>query len=153
MGKKLKIWLPDDWANVENPDGLLTMCWQDPAATGAFQLSTAEYTEGTEPRPSETDLIELAVGFGTRHSWGESTSSFSGKCVMGTFGTAAFRRANSMPADAPEYCQVWFLSNGLDFVFATFIAMQKPDNREIAAAQRIAEGIGFRSDGRGLTNG
>jgi hypothetical protein len=29
-------------------------------------------------------------------------------------------------------------------VFATFIAMQKPDDREVAAAQRIAEGIDFR---------
>jgi hypothetical protein len=49
-----------------------------------------------------------------------------------------------MPLDAPEYCQVWFLSNGLDFVFATFVAMQNPDDRELAAAQRIAEGIDFR---------
>ena len=144
MGKKLKIWLPDDWATIENPDGPLTMSWQDPDAKGAFQLSTAEYRGGAEPRPSETDLIKLAVGFGEQHNWGELTSSSSGKCAMGVFGAAAFRRRKSMPAAAPEHCQVWFLSNGLDFVFATFIAMQMPDDREVAAAQRIAEGIDFR---------
>ncbi len=62
MGKKLKIWLPDDWANVsdQNPDGPLTMCWDDPDATGPFQLSTAEYTGGPEPRPSEADLLIAA---------------------------------------------------------------------------------------------
>lgn len=146
MAKRLTIWLPDDWANVsdQNPDGPLTMCWQAPEATGAFQLSTAEYKGGPEPRPSEADLIELAVGFGEEHGWGKLTNSTSGKCVMGAFGTAAFRRTKSTPRRVPEYCQVWFLSNGLDFVFATFIAMQKPDDCEVAAAQRIAEGIDFR---------
>jgi hypothetical protein len=144
VSKKLKIWLPDDWAHVENPDGPFTMCWQAPEATGAFQISTAEYTEGPEPRPSETDLIELAIGFGEENNFGEMTGSSRGKSVMGSFGTAAFRRTKSMPPDAPVYCQVWFLSNGLDFVFATFIATQKPDKREVAAAQKIAEGIDFR---------
>jgi hypothetical protein len=144
MSKKLKIWLPDDWANVENPDGPLTMCWQAPDAVGAFQLSTAEYNGGAEPRPTETDLIELAVGFGEQHNWGELKKSSSGKCVMGSFGTAAFKPTSSMPDDAPQYCQVWFLSNGLDFVFATFIAMQEPDDREVAAAQRVAEGVALR---------
>lgn len=144
MSKKLTIWLPDDWAEIENPDGPLTMCRQDDAAVGAFQVSTAEYSGGPEPRPGEADLIEIAVGFGRRHEWGRLSSSSSGKCVMGTFGTAAFKRTETMPPDASEYCQVWFLSNGLDFVMATFIAVQKPDDREVAAAQQIAEGIDFR---------
>jgi hypothetical protein len=146
MGKKLTIWLPDDWANVseQNPGGPLTMCWQDPEARGAFQLSTAEYRGGEEPRPSEADLVRLAVGFGERHRWGTLTHSSSGKCVMGSFGTAAYKRTTSMPPDAPDYCQVWFLCSGLDFVLATFIAMQEPDDREVAAAQRIAEGVDFR---------
>jgi len=144
VSKKLKIWLPDDWATIENPDGPLTMCWQAPEATGAFQVSTAEYTKGPEPRPTENDLIKLAVGFGHQHNWGELTNSFSGKCVMGSFGTALFQRTNSMPTEASAYCQVWFLSNGLDFVLATFITMEQPDGREVAAAQRIAEGIDFR---------
>ncbi len=144
MAKKLKFWLPDDWATVENPDGPLTACWQVPEAVGAFQVSTAEYTKGPEPHLSEADLMELANGFGQRNNWGELANSSSGKCIMGSFGTASFRRTKSMPPDTPEYCQVWFLSNGLDFVFATFIAMQPPDGREVAAAQRIAEGIDFR---------
>ena len=146
MGKKLTIWLPDDWANVsdQNSDGLLTMYWDDREATGAFQISTAEYAGGSEPRPSEDDLVQLAVSFGEEHGWGDLTGSFIGKCVMGWVGTAAFRRAKSMPLDAPAYCQVWFLSNGLDFVFATFISVQDPQDRELADAQRIAEGIDFR---------
>jgi hypothetical protein len=144
MKKKLQVWLPDDWATVENPDGPFTVCWQAPEAAGAFQLSTAEYTGGSEPRPTEADLIEFALAFGEKNAWGEVTSSSSGKCVMGLFGTAAFKRTISMPGDAPEYSQIWLLSNGLDFVFATFIAQEQPGDREIAAAQRIAEGVDFR---------
>jgi hypothetical protein len=146
MGKKLRIWLPDEWSNIldQNPEGPLTMRWNDADATGVFQLSTAEYRGGPEPRPSGADLIELAVGFGQKHEWGQLISSSSGKCVMGAFGTAAFKPTESMQSDTPTYCQAWFLSNGLDFVFATFFAMQEPQDRELSDAQRIAEGIDFR---------
>jgi hypothetical protein len=146
MAKKLTIWLPDDWANIsdQNPDGPLTLVWDDPTASGAFQLSTAEYTGGVEPRPGEKELIQLAVGFGEQNQWGTLMNSFSGKCVMGAFGTAAFQRTRSMPPATPTYCQAWFLSNGLDFIFATFIAMHQPADRELVDAQRIAEGIDLR---------
>ncbi len=63
---------------------------------------------------------------------------------MGSFGTATFARTKSMAPETPEYCQVWFLSNGLDFVFATFIATHKPDTRELVAAERIIEALEFR---------
>jgi hypothetical protein len=146
MAKKLTVWLPDDWMNVsdQNPDGPLTMCCDDPAASGAFQLSTAEYTGGKEPRPSEPDLMRSAVGFGEGHGWGKLTRSYSGKCVMGLFGTAAFTRTEAMSPEEPAWSQVWFITNGLDFVLATFFAMEAPTDRELADVQRIAEGIDFR---------
>ncbi len=145
MSKKLKVWLPDDWVNIsdQNPDGPLTFAWDDPTAEGAFQLSTAEYSGGTEPQSSEADLIQLATGFGEKHQFGELTTRFSGKCAMGSFGTAAFVRSDALPADELSYYQVWFISNGLDFILATFIA-GSPQDCEIAAAQRIAEAVDFR---------
>ena len=146
MSKILDVWLPDEWANISDqyPNGPVTMVWDDPLAVGVFQVSTAEYTGGAEPRPSEADLIKLAVGFGEQHQFGRLIDSFSGKCVMGAFGTAVFKRTESTPTETPAYSQVWFLSNGLDFVFATFIGMQDPNAREVADAQRIAQGIDFR---------
>jgi hypothetical protein len=63
---------------------------------------------------------------------------------MGSFGTAAFKRRTFMRSGSPAYCQLWLLSNGLDFVFVTFIAMQKPQERELNDAHRIAEGVDFR---------
>jgi len=62
---------------------------------------------------------------------------------MGSFGTAAFKPTEAMPPDASAYCQVWFLSNGLDLVLATFLAMQQPLDRELADAQLIAGAIDF----------
>lgn len=146
MPKKLKVWLPDDWANIsnQNPEGPLTLAWKNAASTGAFQVSTAQYTGGRKPQPSESDLTELAIGFGKQQKWGKLTSSRSGKCMMGAFGTAAFKRKWLTPRNAPAYCQVWFISNGLDFILATFIAMQEPHDQELADAQRIAEAIDFR---------
>ncbi|HYV38835.1 MAG TPA: hypothetical protein VE988_24340, partial [Gemmataceae bacterium] len=104
----------------------------------------AEYNGGPEPHPSEADLVELALGFGESNQFGKIIGSSSGKCVMGTYGTAVFNRSDSESSDEPEYSQVWFLSNGLDFVFATFIAVEEPKAREVADAHRIAEGIDFK---------
>jgi hypothetical protein len=145
MAKKLRIWLPDHWANISNeiPDGVLTLVWNDSTATGAFQISTAEYSGGREPHPSEADLIQMAIGFGEQQYWGSLVSSKGGTCKMGSFGTASFRLTDPFPPDLPTYCQVWHLSNGLDFVMATFIAMKEPPQIELADAQRIAEGIDF----------
>src|SRR5262249_2671822 len=112
MAKKLAIWLPDTWSNVENPDGPLTMRWGDPAATGYLQLSVAEYRGGEQPRPSEADLLEQARAVGLRNHFGNLVSSSSGRCVLGLYGTAAFS-----PSASAAYAQVWWLSNGLDFVF------------------------------------
>jgi hypothetical protein len=146
MGKELRIWLPDEWANTsdQNPDGPLTLCWDNPEASGAFQVSTAEYKRGEQPRPSKADLIKFAVEFGRSHQFGQLISSRSGACMMGAFGTAIFQRTNAMAPEAPAYFQVWFISNGLDFVFATFVAMTKPQDRELADAQLIAEAIDVR---------
>ena len=56
---------------------------------------------------------------------------------MGLFGSAAFVNPGN-----PDYQQVWYVSNGLDFLFITFIA-SKPKEQELAAAQRIVEGVNF----------
>jgi hypothetical protein len=131
MGKKLAIWLPDTWANVENPDGPLTVRSGDSAATGYLQVSVAEYRGGEEPRPSEADLIELARTFGLRNQFGNLVSSSSGRCVLGLYGTAAFRPSTST-GGAPPYSQVWFLSNGQDIVFVTFFADKDPQQNELS---------------------
>jgi hypothetical protein len=145
MAKELKIWLPGGWAkdSSKTPSGPPTIRWDNPKATGTVQLSATEYTGGPEPRPSEGDLTRLALGFGQQHRWGELVGTSSGKCVLGRYGTASFKRSALMPPDAAAYCQVWFLSNGLDIVFVTFIAKQKPELREMADAQKIAINLDF----------
>ena len=146
MPKKLKIWLPDNWANIsdQNPDGPLTMCWDDATASGALQLSVAEYSGGKEPRPSEADLIKQATDFGQRRRWGQLVHSSSGPCVLGIYGTASFTRPDSMPTDDAQYAQIWFLSNGLDFVMVTFFGMVTPPECELFDTQRIVEAIDLK---------
>lgn len=135
--KRLRLRLLHDWADITDRDkgGPLTAAWDAPAATGALQFSTAEHSSGPEPRPTAEDLVDMAKSFGLEHGLGEPTATESGPCAMGTFGTAVFR------CEDPTVCQVWFLSNGLDFVFVTFTAMQEPLEKELKDAQSIIEAI------------
>jgi hypothetical protein len=145
MAKRLRVWLPDSWSDVTGKvaGGTFAAAWNDEAASGALQVSTAEFKGGPEPRPGQSQLMEMAVDFGRQHDFGKLDSSSSGKCVMGLFGTAAFKRKFWKPRSSPFFCQVWFLSNGLDFVFVTFIAETAPDKEEVTKADLIARAIEF----------
>jgi hypothetical protein len=143
MSKKLRLWLPDCWTNItdQNPDGPITVCLDDPAATGALQLSIAEYVKGAEPVQTAAELVELAESFGNRHRWGKLVSSSGSDCVMGRYGTAAFVPETTASTGVPAYQQVWFVSNGWDFVLITFISMSPLSTRELSDAQRIVDGV------------
>lgn len=132
MGKQLQIRLLPNWAEMENPDGPITFYCTDSENSGALQVSLyAEYKSGKIPNASVTVLIELAKAHGERHNAGELLGSDGGACDLGTYGTAIF--------SSPECArfQLWYLSNGRDFVLATHICMTEPEPVEIAEAQEI----------------
>lgn len=143
MSKQLRIELPDDWADIsdQNPDGPVTFVWDDEEAQGALQISTAEYASGKTPAPTEQSLVQFVTDFGLTHQWGDLAHVGSGRCTMGLYGTAIFRGNGK---ESPGYCQLWMISNGSDFVFATFFASGAVSPKELADAQQIAEEIDFR---------
>jgi hypothetical protein len=73
----------------------------------------------------------MCEAFGAEQAIGELVESYCGTCELGVFGTAVYRSS--------EYrrFQVWYLSNGTDFVFATHICPGEPDGEEVAEAQEI----------------
>lgn len=146
MSKKLFVWLPDTWTNLsdQNPGGPFTVCWEDRAATGALQVSVAEYADGRKPHPTPEGLQVLATSFGQRRDWGELRTASSGACVLGAYGTASFTHRGVPPDSQAAFSQVWFLSNGLDFVLVTFLAMSAPVSQELHDAERIAMGINLK---------
>jgi hypothetical protein len=139
VSKRLQVRLLPNWAQADNPDGPgATFCRTDSDESGSLQVSLyAEYTSGTVPNPSPDDLIELAQGHGQRHDVGELVGTDSGACDLGTFGTAMFRSA-----EWPR-TQLWYLSNGRDFVLATHICAVEPEAAEVSEAQQIVGTLGL----------
>jgi hypothetical protein len=130
----LKIQLPKFWAQQSNPDGPATFSRR--GSSNAFQVSWAEYRKGELPDPTTADsLQQMATSFGQKQGFGEMLGSESGDCTFGTFGNAVFRSA--------EYprIQVWFISNGRDFIMATHICDREPEASEIAEVRQIASNL------------
>ena len=130
---RLKIQLPTNWAQHDNPNGPATFRRED--GTGAFQVSWAEY-RGSKPLEVTTDKLKsLAVSFGPKHGLGEMIESSVGECVFGSFGTAVFRSAEH------SRVQFWFISDGRDHIMATHICNREPDAGEVADVQHIARSL------------
>ena len=146
MAKRLQVRLLPNWAQADNPDGPATFYRTDSDDSGALQFSLyAEYTGGKVPNPSPDDLVELAQGHGQRHNAGELVGTHRGACALGSFGAAVFRLAEY------PHMQFWYLSNGRDFVLATYICTVEPEAAEVseAAADRGHVGaVGVSKAGR-----
>lgn len=128
---KLSIKLPEGWSDYDCPEGPPTYIreWSDDS--GALQISWAEYTGGSLPNPSAIDLQHMAQEFGEKQGFGDVVESSSGQCVFGLMGTAVF--------SSSEYprIQIWYLSNGRDFILVTHISSVEPDPIEVHEAQEI----------------
>jgi hypothetical protein len=127
---RLKIKLPSNWGQQNNPDGPATFCRE--GSTSAFQVSWAEYRGGKLPQVTVDGLKEMATDFGRKNGFGDPVESSGGACMFGSFGTAVYRSA--------EYplVQVWFISDGRDHIMATHICNCEPESDEVAEAQQIA---------------
>jgi hypothetical protein len=138
VAKRLQVRLLPNWAQADNPDGPVTFYRCDSGDSGSLQVSLyAEYMGGKVPNPSPDDLIELAQDHGQRHNAGELVGTHSGACDLGSFGAVVFRSA-----ECPRF-QLWYLSNGRDFVLATHICTVEPEAAEVFEAQQIVDMLGL----------
>lgn len=131
---RLKIELPTNWAQHNNPTGPATFSRQ--GSSGAFQVSWAEY-QGGKPLPEVTaeSLKSMAINFGQNNGFGEMTDSCGGTSRFGNFGSAVFRSTQH------PRIQVWFISDGRDHIMATHICDREPESSEVAEVQQIATSL------------
>ncbi len=128
------IQIPRGWAEVANADGPLTL-ERAASSAGVIQISLALFTGGKEPRPTADDLIALArtsaAGLGV-----EITDTIGGACPLGLYGLARGR--------TPELAcaQFWHLSNGRDFIFATYLA-ERLHETELHEAETLIFNLGI----------
>ncbi len=136
MPSRLQIQLPDNWFLQPQTTGPVTLLRDAPDPAGSLQVSIyAEYTGGAIPAPTDQQLVDLAKKHGQRHGAGELVETNSGTCKLGMFGTAIFHD--------PEFpfIQFWYLSNGYDFVLATFVCEIQPGVSERKEAEQIVAAI------------
>jgi hypothetical protein len=131
---KLNVVLPPDWQDVsaELPEGPPTYVRGETGA-GALQISIQSvYRSGPEPDPTSSDLIRLSEHVANLQE-AEITSRYSGDCVIGRFGCVIGKSADL------ARIQIWTLSNGRDFVLATYLCTDAPEALEALQAERIVK--------------
>lgn len=131
--KNIKVEIPVGWSDYaqNNPDGPATFIRDINNAHSVFQVSFAQYKDGEIPNPSQEDLVELAQNTGIDMLLGDMIDTSSGTCSFGAFGTAIFKSKEN------PHSQIWYLSDGHDFILATYICVEIPDNNELIEVQEI----------------
>ncbi len=121
---------PKNWNDIskENPEGPPTFVNGEYKEPGILQLT---YLKGGPPNPDFKQLISLSERVGINNFLGEIVERESGKCNFGQFG--------SVVVSNPHFSHliVWHLSDGKDYVLATFICGNPPQRGEIDDAKAI----------------
>ena len=122
--------LSDKWRTVENPGGPWTLKKKNGADDNAFQISSMQRRSGKklDPKPN---LLEFASKFATSNG-GVVTESHAGEYTFGQFGSAVFK------AGGRPYCQCWTITDGVHFIFATYICDATPDAGELRDVSAMA---------------
>jgi hypothetical protein len=138
--KRLQVVLPEGWrdATNQNPNGGPTYVRTSVGIINALQLSQALYKSGKIPNPSETELIELAKGLSRVLNNPRLISTKSGKCKFGLYGKAMFTTP-----DSP--CSLsWCLSDGKNFIRATYICGVEPQESELFEVEKIVQMLALK---------
>jgi len=133
----LQIGLPNHWVDIssENPDGPSTYINELYDEPGVLQISFSEYLKGEKPKPNYYDLIELSKNVGEKQEFGTLQITSSGDCNFGKYGVVQFS-STKFP-----YISVWHISDGQNFIFATFICSKSPSKDDINDVKRILTSI------------
>ncbi len=139
--RSLEIKLPDSWKDIsaDNPNGPPTFIDDTIDDSGVLQISTAEFLSGRIPNPSLSDLIELSKNIGLKNEFGALQNEMSGKCDYGIFGYAQFSNPQF------PYTSIWHVSDGRNFIFATFICSTVPNQQHIDHVKDILTSIKRKS--------
>jgi len=135
--KVINIKLSESWndCSMQNPDGPLTFIRGISKNPGALQVSFAIRKGGQIPNPSYEDLINMAIEVGKGMDFGEIVESFSRDCTFGILGSAVFTSRELARS------QIWYLSNGEDFILATHICPEMPESNEVEEAKDIVNNL------------
>ena len=133
---RLRVELLPDWRDIslENLGGPPSFVRDSSDESGALQISIqALFAGGKTPDSSHEHLIRLAEGVALNTPDAKLRGRSSGVCSLGQYGTVLASRQDY------SWFQVWVLSNGKDFVLATHISVDEPDEEEVNEASWIVK--------------
>jgi hypothetical protein len=104
-----------------------------------LQISAAEFLSGKIPNPSLTDLINLSKNIGLKNDFGDLQNEESGNCSYGIFGNVKFSSLRF------PHISIWHISDGKNFIFATFICSKVPNQRQVKNVKYILTSIKRKS--------
>lgn len=132
---QLRVTLPPGWIDLtqDNPNGGSTYARSSVGLANPLQISFALYKGGKVPNPSTGDLVKLAEGLSKALDNLRLISKNSGSCRFGFYGKAIFEAS-----DCPR-AYSWYLSNGQDFIRATYICSIEPEELEIVEVEEIVQ--------------
>jgi hypothetical protein len=127
---RLKVKLFTGWVEIKSTNTAAT--FHRNQSENLLQFSWAEY-RGKQPlrKVSTDELKQTATKFGQKNGFGEFVESDGGSCTFGNFGTAVFRSATH------PRIQVWFVTDGTDYILATYICSKEPDQVEVQETKDI----------------
>ena len=137
MAAQLKVALLPGWEDIthENPEGPPTYVRSGENAAGVLQMSIqALHDSGNPPNPTYGELIRLSEHVAATQEAG-ITQRYWGDCDFGKFGCIV---GNS--SELPQI-KIWTLSNGGDFILATFLCIEVPSDEEAEQAETIVKSV------------
>lgn len=128
--------LPDGWTDITDdlPDGSPPTLAR-PSGVGAIQFSIAKYGSGADPKATVSDLRKFCAEFCVQHAIDESwIVEYPARMMC----------VGAKTNDLDEFLAAWYLSNGRDFVFVTYVGVNEDIEQsqgEFDDAQLLVESI------------
>ena len=129
--------LPGSWYDMTDVANSGPPTLGPASGVGALQFAVDRYTGGKLPNATPTDIEHMFYAFCERHRLAIESTPWTSDTTFGTGGSSA---------GAAKLIGVWYVSDGLNFAFATYTS-ERPDDaaaqREVQQAELIAKSIRF----------
>ena len=135
----IEVSAPASWYDItdevegENPPYTLA---EPEEGVGALQFSSAIHKGGVVPAPSPDDLRNMALDFGKRRSLGDAFD-------QQIFANGMLRGAGVSYRWEEDFIRVWYVSDGRNLVFITYVCDWVSRDRELSTCGNIVKSLRF----------
>jgi hypothetical protein len=121
---RLHVQLPNkQWIDVSKSQDFYRFTRKDHLQEEVLEIYLMLYKKGPPPNPSAVDLIKLVQKEGEKKELKDLQRIESGKCPFGIYASNIFFSKKD------GYIKLWYLSNGRDFIYATYQTTVKPNSQ------------------------